>query len=94
MDSSVKSMRRWRVEKITFKLIIGQQLLLSPWIFVLCDYHLDLVLRDSLYHLHGDAYVNLLEQSMNVIRSERFRIKMNLKVYVEPMAKSYWRRND
>ena len=43
------------------------------------DYHLDLVLRYSLYHLHGDTSVNLFEQTMSTIGSERFRVEINLK---------------
>ena len=58
---------------------IGQQLLLRSWVSILCDHHLDLVLRDILYHLHVDAYVNLIEQSVNAIRSERSKIEINLK---------------
>ena len=61
MNSSVESIERWRAEEVTLKLTIGQQLLLWPWISVFCDYYLDLVLRDSLYHLHNDASVNLIE---------------------------------
>ena len=73
---------------------IVQQLLLQPWVSVLCDHRLDLVLRDSLYHLHVNAYVNLIEQSMNAVGSERSKIEIKFKVYVEPITKSYWRRND
>ena len=51
---------------------------------IFCGYRLDLVLRDSLYYLHVDASVNLIEQVVNAIGSERYRIKMNFKVYVEP----------
>ena len=58
---------------------IGQQLLLRQWVSILCDHHLDLVLRDSLYHLHGDASVNLIEQAVNAIGSERSRVEINLK---------------
>ena len=60
------------------KLTVGQELLLWPWITVLCDYRLDLVLRDSLYHLHSDAFVNLIEQAVNAIGSSRSRVEINL----------------
>ena len=66
-------------EEVTFELAIGQQLLLRPWVSILHDYHLDLVLRDDLYYLHGNAYVNLLEQVVNAIGSERSRIEISLK---------------
>ena len=36
---------------------------------------LDSVLRDSFYHLHGDASVNLIEQTINAIESEDLEIK-------------------
>ena len=68
--------------------------MLWPWVPILYDYYLNLVLRDSLYHLHGDAYVNLIEQAVIAIGFERSRIEIKFKVYVKPMAKSYWRRND
>ena len=54
-------------------------MLLWPWVSILCIYHLDLVLRDCLYHLHGDASVNLIEQVVNVIRFERSRVEIKLK---------------
>ena len=54
-------------------------MLLWLWASILYDYHLDLVLRDSLYHLYGDASVNLIEQAVNVIGSERSRVEINLK---------------
>ena len=56
------------------------------WIItsILCDRHLDLILRDGLYYLCGDAYVNLIKQIVNVIGYERSKIEINLKVYVEP----------
>ena len=76
------------------ELAIGQQLLLQSWVSVLCDYRLDLILRDSFYHLHVDTYVNLIEQSVNTIKSERSKIEIKFKVYVKPIAKSYWRKND
>ena len=58
-----------------------------PWVSILRDHHSDLVLRGDLYHLHGVAYVNLIEQAVNAIRFERSRIEIKFKVYVEPMAK-------
>ena len=54
-------------------------MLLWPWISILCDHHLDLVLRDNLYHLHGDVSVNLIKQAVNTIGSERSRVEINLK---------------
>ena len=54
-------------------------MLLRSWVSILCDHYLNLVLRDGLYHLYGDAYVNLLEQVVNTIRSERSRIEISLK---------------
>ena len=87
-------MERWRAKKVILKLTIGQQLLLWPWESILCDHCLDLVLKDGLYHLHSDAYVNLIEQVVNAVGSERSRIEIKFKVYVEPMTKSYWKRND
>ena len=68
--------------------------MLWPWVSILYDHRLDLVLRDNLYCLYVDAYVNLIEQSVNAIRSERSKIEIKFKVYVESIAKSYWRRND
>ena len=61
------------------KLTKGQELLLWSWISILCNYRLDLVLRDSLYHLHGNTSVNLIEQVVNAIRSERSRVEITLK---------------
>ena len=40
---------------------------------------LDSVLRNSLYHLYGDASVNLFEQTMTTIGSKRSRNQINLK---------------
>ena len=79
---------------MTLELAIGQQLLLRSWVSILCDHRLDLIFRDSIYHLHVDAYVNLIKQSVNVIRSKRSKIEIKFKIYMEPIAKSYWRRND
>ena len=53
--------------------------MLSPWAPNLCNYRLDLVFRDSLYHLHGDASMNLFEQIVNAIGSERSKFEINLK---------------
>ena len=50
-----------------------------PWTSIFYDYHLDLVLKDSLYHLYGDISVNLIEQAVNAIGSERFKVEINLK---------------
>ena len=69
---------------MTLKLATGQQLLLWLWVSILRDHRLDLVLRDGLYHLHSNAYVNLIEQVVNAIGSERSRIEKNIKVYVDP----------
>ena len=54
-------------------------MLLWLWISIFYDYHLDLVLRNSLYHLHSDVYVNLIEKVVNVIGSERSIVKIKLK---------------
>ena len=48
------------------------------WVSILHDHHLNLVLRDGLYHLHHDVYVNLIEQVVNAIGSERSKIEINL----------------
>ena len=67
---------------------------MSSCVSIFCDHRLNLVLRDSLYHLYGDASMNLIEQAVNVIGSERSKIEIKFKIYVEPIAQSYWRRNN
>ena len=52
-------------------------MLLRPWVSILCDYRLDLILRNGLYHLHDDASVNLIKQTVNAIGSKRSRVEIN-----------------
>ena len=49
---------------------------LWPWVSILCDHRLNLFLRDSLYYLHGDSSVNLIEQAVNAIEFERSRVEI------------------
>ena len=58
---------------------MGQELLLWPWAPNLYDYHLDLVFKNSFYHLYGDVSMNLFEQAVIVNGSERSRFEINLK---------------
>ena len=54
-------------------------MLLWSWVSILCDYHLDLVLRDSLYLLHGDVFINIIEQAVNAIGLERSKVEIKFK---------------
>ena len=56
-----------------------QELLLWPWVSIFYDHCLDLVLRDNLYQLYSDASVNLIEQAVNAIGSERSKVEIKFK---------------